>query len=373
MKFTKHFLLFALLAPCALVSCGEDSKVALVYGDQYEGLTEIQYGDLANKVDDEKTFLLAVRPKSNCTCWAHFKVILEEYKRDTHISVFTIVASEFDNATNKYGLDVRSDRETFAIFKNGKLYEQNVYSEKNAMFNQKKDFKAYLESRVHLPTMFYITLDTLDSWLGTQDKEFTVYFARNNCKDCEYLDNHALKEYGEKHLDMTNLYILDCESLGIRVYDENNNLTTASAEAWQKFKDNYKLSNKYSEDGYNTGYVPTFLNVIGQSSYVPGVAGEASYEEGNHDFIVGLSYVYFNDTLTRGEDGKIRVTDSFLSQERFNEGLIPYIDNSNQLIKGIEVPESDITAYGPYLVWNKPAAAKYHDKALNQYLDYVEK
>lgn len=368
MKNFKGLFVLSLLSPFMLVGCGQESKPALVYGDYFSELTDIKYADLANKVDDGKTFLLAVRPKSNCACWAHFKQVLEEYKAQTHVSIFTIIASEFDNATNKFSLDVRNDRETFAIFKDGKLYEQNVYSEKNPIFNQPRDFKSYLESKVDLPTMFYISFDTYNEWLAVQDKTFNIYYARNNCPDCEYFDNNLLKAYGEKHLSSAPLFILDCESIGIREYvdgDPDKGLTPESQEDWNKFKEDYKLAEKYTPYGYNTGYVPTILNVKGKSTYV----------KDNHDFDVLNSYVAYNDTLTLQDDGKIRVTSSFFSESRFDGGLIPYVESKDELVQGVHVKDDEVTLYagGAYIAWNKPAASRYYEPLLTKFLDYTLK
>lgn len=362
MKMKTIFILPFLALPL-LSGCNSSHKISLVYGKMSDNsLTVIDYATLVTKIESNKdTFILTVAPKSNCACWNTFKNILAAYSTKTHVNIYNMVNTEFYNADsvqlNTYGMSIRQDRETFAIFENGKLAQHRVYDSKDYIFTESVQFEKYMEDVVNLPTMFEISLNQLQN-IQASKEDALVYFARNNCPDCTYVDTHYLKEYGENHLDMKPLYILDCEKLGIRVYDENNQLTPESQIAWQTFKDTYGLSKLYNDKyGYDNGYVPTFQHIKGN--------------DGSYASSIVSSSVYFNDTISE-EDGKYVVTNSFYTEER--KVNLDYLEGINTpVLKGLELSENDVSKIeykgNIYLSWKKESAEKYHSALLKGFLD----
>ncbi len=363
MKKSVLFLLPFMIIPFA-TSCGNYRKINLAYGQMIDNqLTDISYSSLASMIEDKKTFVLTVAPITpGCACWAHFKVILQSYISKNHITVYTINGKEFYNAESKlmdtFGLTILSGNETFAIFENGKLRQHRVYNEKDMIFKQEKDFEKYMEEVVNLPKAFEINLTQLDS-IYASGKEAVIYFARNNCSDCGYVDTHYLRQYIKENASMNNMYILDCEALGIRVYDNNNQLTPESKVAWQNFKDKYGLSNAVNTElGYNTGYVPTFQLIKGN-----GVSYGTS--------VLSMS-VAFNDTISE-VDGKYVVTDSYYTTERA-EKLSYTAKVDTKVLKGLELTADDVNVIEigsnfKYIYWTHKSAEKYHNPLLKAFLD----
>ncbi len=363
MKKSVLFLLPFMIIPFATSCGGNGGKIDLTYGQMINNtLSDVSYDSLTSLVKDEKTFIITVAPSTNCTCWATFKNILYGYIAKTHVKVYTIKNTEFYNAESKlmdtFGMTVMSDRETFAIFENGKLKQHRVYDQKDYIFKQQKDFEKYMEEVVNLPKAFEINLTQLDS-IYASGKEAVIYFARNNCSDCGYVDTHYLRQYIKENASMNNMYILDCEALGIRVYDKDNQLTPESKVAWQNFKDKYGLSNAVNTElGYNTGYVPTFQLIKGNG-------------ESYGTSILSMS-VTFNDTISE-VDGKYVVTDSYYTAERAEK--LSYTSKvDTKVLKGLELTADDVNVIEigssfKYISWTHKSAEKYHNPLLKAFLD----
>lgn len=363
----KNQLLVLSILPLLLgvTSCNNSySKVNLLFGrETVTQLEDIKYGDLANMIDDEKNFIIASTPDSSCACWSTFKnQCLLPYAKENKLIVYTIPHKELEQAhdDNKstFGIDYRSDRPTFLLFEDGKIKEQRVYESKDSIFKQLDSFKKYFDEKINLPNYYYVSLTELNK-LYIEEESFNIYFSRSNCPDCAYVETHSLKEYAKKNPEFRNLYVLDCETIGIRVYDENNQLTPDSALAWQAFKDEYGLSTVNNPTfGYNTGYVPTFFSVTPKNG---------SKTEG-----ITMGSVYFNDTVTK-EDGKYIVSDSYYTSERLPS--LTYASNvEKNVLKGMALSEDDVNSYfdGAYIAWKQEKAATYHDALLFAYLDSIK-
>lgn len=345
-----------------LVSCNKEAKMSLVYGSIAEaGIQIINYSDLALKVKNEENFVLSTTPDSNCSCWNTFKIILGDYSEEKNFSVYTISHKELlkaeDSDKPTYGINHMSDRPTFVLFNDGKIFDQRVYDSKDSIFKQETSFITYFEGKVNLPRVYYINKEYMDN-LFTKDIKFSIYFARSNCEDCGYINKTSLKSYLKNHLEYDKFYILDCEKIGIREYDENNQLTPASQEKWNDFKDEYGLSNAVNTVfGYNTGYVPSFITYQGG-------------EEVKASSIITMT-VTFNDTIEKDGDNYI-VSDSYYTTERVQK--LEYLkDKEGSVLKGLKISKDDVDAYEKYnyYAWQHEKAAKYHDGFLTSYLDYI--
>ena len=349
MKKSAPLLLVSLLmSSFAISGCSNNSKINLIYGDYTNNtVTDIKYLDLQSKIANKETFMLAVEPTGSCACWSDFKAILNVYIPETHVIVYHMkYAMFYENET--YGLNLRDGYTTFAIFESGEL-KQNIISDRQNMFHDEKVFREYITGTVNLPHYFYISLDKTNELFAASSTSSVIYFARSTCSDCAYVDKYVLKDYAENHSFRNDMYILDCEKIGIREYDEDGHLTPESQVKWNKFKEDMLLADTYNKDyGYNTGYVPTFIKVRNNT--------------------VESASVYFNDTVEE-VDGKYKVTDSYYTEER-----LPKLDylkdySGTKVLKGLELSEDSIQKFGSFAMWKQEKAAEYHTPLLKCFLD----
>ena len=367
-----HVILPLILTSFFLTGCPQNyyEVTHLDYGSYIDtSLRVINHSELDKLISSESSFVIAVSPATKgCACWNTFKQILQNYVKTEHVIIYEINYDSFFTTSGQqmdsYGITIHKDEETFAIFNKGKLARQDVYNANNSIFKVTMDFNSYMEKYVIKPNMYYVGLDNLEQ-IRTKaaSEKAVVYFARNNCPDCQYVESNFLNTYDFKNYRM---YIVDCESLGIREYaldDEGNptmSLTPESQVAWQTFKDDYGLSNKYNETyGFDTGYVPTFQLVSG---------GGENYRDG----IISAS-VYFNDSYEKEDDHYV-VTKSFYSEER--KSHLSYLEGEeNAIIQGITFTEEEMeeVTYGEFTfkTWSKSYMAKRHNPLLKKFLDYA--
>lgn len=352
----KRNLFFA--SPLLLVllfstSCSSsESKIALIFGDEHASdVRDITYNDLKSCIDEKETFVLAVQPDTACVCWSDFYPILKNYILDTHIIVYHIKYDSFGDKDN-FGLNIRKGYTTYAICENGE-WKQNLLSGTSSIFKNKDAFYEYMSSVASLPHYFYVNLEDVDKLIKA-DEQSVIYFARNNCGDCSYVDKNVLKQYAQNNLNRKNMYILDCESIGIRQYEKDGiHLTPESQILWNEFKIKYGLAeNNNPTYGFNSGYVPTF-QVVKSSQYISGC-------------------VYFNDTIEK-IDEKYIVKDTFYTQKRLAN--LQYLSGFTHLsvLEGLELNSSDVSEYNGYYSWNQDSANKYHKPLLEAFLDYYLK
>ncbi|MCQ3035393.1 MAG: hypothetical protein MJ248_04205 [Bacilli bacterium] len=370
MKLPKAAIAFAaILSSFSLASCNKPELINLAYGSLDNSLKEITYTDLATMVNDEDSFILAITSSSlGCGCWSTFKnQVLLPYQNENHVMIYYINHQEFYDASQKlldtFGLTITIDP-GFGLFNKGKLKYTEKYSSKNYVFSKQEYFVEYMQDKVKLPHVYYVSKDMLDElYKGTT--AFNIMFSRSNCGDCKYVLKNALLEYAEGKDKNPNqsLYILECEdvyvkyggtTVKLREYDSEGNLTTASQTRWQAFKDEYGLSSVNETYGFNTGVVPTFMHVEPNGS-------------NKNVSVIKDAAVYFNDVVSL-IDGKYIVTDSFYTEER--QQSLSYISGvKTKVLKGLELNPNDVTSYGEYISWNHDAAEKYHTPLLNAFLD----
>ena len=360
MKFTR--LLILPLSLAVLTGCPKpaDDKIAhLHYGqmasDSYE---TIDYQSLSERVANKETFLVAVYAEG-CSCWSTFQAVLSEYIKENHVIVYAIGYKQFHSSTGEtldnFGLKLKAGYTSFAIFKEGKPLV-DINSEKKEL-KEIDAFKKLMASSVTLPKIFFISKNQVDL-LYVSSETSLLYFARSNCQDCQYFDRHVLDSYEASK----NIYILDCEKIGIREYDEDGKLTPESQIAWNNFKAEYGLASTNNPDfGYNTGYVPTLflLNGSGDAEHPA-----ATFQQGA---------VYFNDTIEEVDATTCKVTDSYYTSERASK--LAYLDGvGTTVLKDRIVPKSDVDSItfgeNTYYFWKQDAAASYHTPLVKAFLDY---
>ena len=245
-----------------------------------------------------------------------------------------------------YGLKLNALYATLGIFKDGKLaYQHGTSDETDKWISDRTEFASWMNYRIQMPTMFYISKEQLDQkYNGNQ--EFTVLFTRSTCPDCGYLSNNFLKEYTAANPNLSKSYVLDCDVEGIRLVKNDkgqyvgpsnggtDSYQLAAYEQWSSFKRDYGLA--YSEEnpaGWSSGFVPTLYHIN---------------PEGNGkktgDVIDGAA-VLFNDSI---QDGVIQ--SSYFTAERLKLDCLSYLkeDTSileeNKVLVGKEVkPQGDRT------------------------------
>ena len=357
-----------ILSTLSLASCKKPVVIDLAYGSIENSLKEIDYTQLTTMVNDEDSFILAITSSSlGCGCWSTFKNnILLPYQNENHVLVYYINHQEFYDASQKlmntYGLTITQDP-GFALFNKGELKYSETYSSKNFIFSKMEYFKEYMQDKVKLPNTFYLSKEQLDNFYKGNE-EFTVMFSRNNCGDCKYVLKNYLLEFALNNKKSEKpLYILECEDVEVTVgyntvklreYDAEGNLTEASSTRWANFKNEYGLSNVNNPTfGYDAGSVPTFIHVQPDGTNKTGS-------------VIKDQAVYFNDAVSQ-VDGKYVVTNSYYTNER--AANLTYLgDVKTKVLKGLEIPASDVSAFGEYISWNHDAAEKYHTPLLKAFL-----
>ena len=335
-----------------LFSCGEDNSLTeLKYGQmETNNVTEVTYQEISEMMkDDAGAYLVTVYAK-NCSCWSKFKTILQNYIVNYHVKVYAITYDNFTGPRGEnrdtFGMNVKSGATSFHIIDKGKLKYNQVGTNVKA-FEEYASFEKMMSELVILPHMFYISLEQVDSLFKSEETSL-IYFARSNCSDCQSFDRNVLEKYEFNN----NLYILDCESIGIREYDDEGNLTAESATKWQEFKDNYYLSNKNNLTyGYDVGYVPSLFLFKGN-------------EEGKPTILSGL--VYQNDEVSKDASGYY-VSNSYFTSER--KASLTYLNNLDieTTLLNKRLTDDEVIDYSGYYYWKN--ANIYHDKYAKAFLD----
>lgn len=356
MKYTKLLIIPLLTSLITLNGCNNnnaDKKVEIKYGQMINNdITYVDYQTIKDKFENKETFILTVFA-NNCGCWTSLRPLLQSYITNNHVEILAISYNDFDLLARKnneyFSLKVKSGNTSFAIIDKGEIRFNEYNDSKAKMFQSQNEFNKFMEEMILLPKMYYVSLDQVDILFKTE-KTSLLYFARSNCSDCQYFNTHFLNKYNPTK----NLYILDCESLGIREYDKEGNLTLESAALWQEFKDNYYLSKKYNEKyGYDEGYVPYLMLFKGD-------------KETKKPEILSAS-TYLNDTITKTND-IYTIAKSFYSNER--KQYLNYVNNvSTSVLEGMSLTKDDVSEFGDYIVWNKEKASIYHDALIKSFLD----
>lgn len=356
MKLKKILFIPLFIGLTSLTGCNNTTnKVELKYGQMIDNsITSIDYQSLKEKFLMKETFMVSVHAQG-CACWSTFSSILRQYIEENHVKIYEISYDNLRNgagATNDvFGLNIASGTVSFAIVENGEFKYNEISKKNNNIFKSYEQFKKFMDETVSLPKMFYISLNQVDE-LFKDEETSLLYFARSNCSDCNFIQSNVLENYNFNN----NMYILDCELLDIRQYDDNGNLTSESALLWQEFKDNYYMSSKNNPTyGYDTGYVPTLLLLKGNKD-----TGKPTILSGS---------VYLNDEIGKNEQGRYYIKNSYYTEERLPS--LSYINDSidHKVLKGLEIGSDGVIEYQGNYYWDKEYAKQYHDPLIKAFLD----
>lgn len=365
-KFSK-ILLLPFLAAVSSCSPSNLEKVAITFGREYDAtlvsdtyavvphLDEVTRGGLQSLVTDERNFVLVVYDReSTCTCWARFSESLNNYMQNKDAMVYGIQYSLLDDGGSTFGLTIASGENTLAVFQNGAVKYQYTTKSDNDPLWDPATLADWLDLRVTWSNMNYVSLSQVDA-LFKGGVEFTLAFMRSTCGDCSYVERHLLKERASTPL-LNTIYLLDCDVPSIR-YNDNGEV---DAEAWQAFKDKYGLSvSGNATYGYDLGVVPTFVR------YLPTTSS-------NYSSCVKDMAVYFNDSVSKNDDGTYKVSNSYYDGMHYHE----FLDGVTfeNVILGKTLTEDQIDTYTSgettYYSWKHESAALSHDPILNQFLDF---
>jgi hypothetical protein len=295
-----------------------DNRANLSVGDfSYTTYEIIEMDTLKGKTSAKDDFILFVY-QDGCYACSAFKPVLESVIQSLHIKVYAL---NYWNIEKGHELKELKYTPSIVVYKEGKAILKTDPTLNSEYFANKDGFIKLLDQYTITPKAYYLSLSQLDLKISNREN-FIVYFSRNSCSDCSYLNNNYLKEVILSLPKDKNFYILETDVEGIRLTNG-----TPDSEKWQQFKDNYGLSKANNPLGHGVGYVPTF-----------------QYYEGGQ---IKDMAVYFNDfSSVVTENGVAMVT---IDMSYYNDH--PYI---NQKI-----------AYSEY----KNLVAPYYNSKIRQFFD----
>lgn len=354
----KKSLLFILPGLYLLSGCNSTNskKTLITFGSNFDqAATKINYDDLKIKIVDEESFLLTIYPgdDSTCGCWTQFKEVIDDYVKNNSTIIYKINYLNLESESNKYGLTYYSDRPTLALFEKGKLKKewQYVVKDIDPLFKSTYQLETTLKEYILEPKLIYINQNQLDEKI--KNDAFTICYVWASCPDCKYALPKVIIPYFENNKNDEELYLFDLEIEGLLLEDGVKN---SSNENYLKFKKDYKMSQEGDETfGYANGYVPTLHR----------------YENGT----LKSSITYFNDVISKNEEGEYYVSQSFFSEDRLEN--LEYLKdfNGTKIIQGLKIEEDDLlfNSDKTRFSWNKESANVYHQPLLEKFLSYYQK
>lgn len=335
----------------SLSSCSKsDDRVKLTYGEvTHQKYHQISYGQLEQKIEMKESFLLVIDPKG-CSCFNYFMRASQDYIKEKHLVLYYMTTADFTGNENK-GIKIVEGSTSFAIFNKGVIQQSIVSNSSTEVMEKKEKFEEYISQYVREPNMYLVTPDDLDLMYKNENKSL-IYFARNKCGDCSYINNHFLYDYMYERDEI--MYVVDGDD-GIRKYNEQGQLI--NKDEWQAFKVKYGLTTgknpKYGfGDDTNGGVVPTFLLVSGSNE-------ETTFHSGA---------VAFNDMVTKVGD-EFKITNTYYSASR--QADLDYVSNLGSL-EGTVVPESDVSFFGESTTigtWSHSASSEAYFTRVKAFLD----
>ena len=355
----KKNLVFPLLilgsSLATLMGCASDNRLRLTYGSVIDTeASELTYDDFIYRMESGENMIVVTYDSIysiDCSCWTGFKKIIDEYVNKTTTIVYQIDRNQFSEAgrlvAKEYGLDLPLEKSdpTCIITNNGKITNQyRAYSQNNKpIFESLDGFKKAIEKVTKPAQLIYADRNYLHKQIF-EDKvdKFIVYQGRNSCPDCNYCTPNCLVPFSNSHNFKNPVYLMDLQVKGI-YYDENMNKDN---DTYLAYKQEYQMTeDKNAKFGFSTGVVPTF------QVWKKGVLSDAC--------------VYFNDVAKKDENGKWVIDETYYTEER-----IQNLAYTNTILKGLEIEEDKLDVYGEKGFWKKEAAAIYHNKILESFLNY---
>ena len=348
----RKFLFVLTILGSTLTGCNQggnssNSKVYLSYGSKYDtGATALTSASVEEKINNEESFLLALCPGAEenvtCSCWRTFSYLIDEYVKNNDRIIYKIDVYRME----KYGIKAPENQDPgFAIFENGKLKKQYIYTTKNTptYFTNKDALKDFIDDISSMPRMIYINDEQYQAKL-TNKENFAMSVVRKGCSDCKYVLPNVIDPYFKNNKVNKDLYLLDIEDL-----DHYHRDTDEEKATYQAYKDSLGLSESTNAlYGYTTGVVPTTF----------------IYENGK----IVDGNVFFNDSVSQKEDGTYYISESYYTEER-----VKNLKYTNTVLEGKTLSEDEIAKYGEYVYLPSTSGAVYHTPIMNEFLNYYFK
>ena len=363
------FLSMSLLAG-ALAACGGNESshpVKMRYGtlignstaDVISGtsqMTFIKKSAFARLVEDKENFVLLVHgSEDTCSCFTTWHdTVFAPYVKRNRLLVYAMTLKEFESDEHYYGVKRVLGYDTVAVFRDGMLAHQACTDDQAAPFvTDPAYFSNWMKARVGNPEIFYVNETILDGFYKGSSP-FTVYFARETCGDCSYLNRTALRDY----LDATdivdkNFFLFDLDPYRPAKDDPDYDVRM---EEYQGIKDKYGLS--WDEDnpaGYDTGAVPTVYYIQPDGSSFDGDVIEAAG-------------VFYNEMIVEGA-----VSGAYFTKERYDSGdaYLTYLRDVNLPTKWLDELTFETTEPVIYGTKAHEMLKEYEEPIFRALLDYA--
>jgi len=368
MQKTVFPLLLLPLLGGALFSCNgnqEASPVSLRFGtmvgntedELITGVSQLHFikkSKLTQLIQSQENFLLLLHGSSDtCTCFTSWHdEVLAPYIKRHRLYVRAITLTEFESDGEYYGLKRVVGADTLAVFQEGKLaFQKCIDVESDPFVTSYAGFAEWMGKRVVDPKIFYLDEELLQD-LYHGNTGFTIYFGRDTCGDCGYLNRTALRDYldNRQRLD-ERFYYFDLDAY--RPTRDDPDYDTKMAH-YQEIKDQYGLSwNEDNPAGYDAGAVPSIFYVNPDGIHYSGDVIEAAG-------------VFYNESI----DKEGHVQNAYFTKARYEEACdtyLSYVKESNLAVKWmdeltIEVKEGED---------RRSALATYEVPLFNALLDYA--
>lgn len=351
----KKLMLLPLLVLPLLTGCDgnkEVEKCRLTFGSKMQegnkdAIKELSNSELLVKTrDQQEVFLLAVyqdQYSEECLCWKTFKDVLKTYCYKYDGLVYTYNAHNQDETLSHLKIEKLNESTPYLyIFKGEKLVKKfsHANNRQRKIFEDisAKEMMNQVNEYAERPLLYYVDEENIVD--GTTQ---VVMFMRSGCSDCKYTLSEVTLPYIDSHDNVLDICLFDMQK-----YYDMAKIYGEEKEVYQNLKDKYGLSEKEGNPfGYQQGVVPTI-----------------QYRKNGK---VEAAAIYFNDVVSKKEDGSYYISDSFYSEER--KAVLKEQYTFPNVIKGMTLTEGVIENNGKYY-WSQEAANRYHKPNFEAFLDY---
>ena len=283
---------------------------------------EIVYGTLASKIARGETLLIAVYQDGvPCGCWSTFKDVMNEYVQEYNTKLYYIANSQFSDDSDKFGLTILRETSdpTFALIKDGKKVNEYIYSkDTKPMFQTLSGLRKVVTRIAKDPQYFYVDREYLDNALFTTKEDVVVHYLWSFCPDCNDCFPNVMVPYSNANTFSKKVLLIDLAIPGILLNSEGQWEGTG-LQTYVDFLREHKMSyyEGNEEFGYDRGFVPT--TQIWKNGELKDMT------------------VYFNDAISKNDNGEYVVSRSYYSEER-----IKNLGYTNEVLEGKILPEEQI-------------------------------
>ena len=355
MKKLLFLLPLLTISTIGISGCNQDKRVRLTYGSLVEeSATELEsYGSLALKIANGENLLIAVYQDGQaCGCWTNFKVVLNDYVKEYKTRIYYIARSAFAPEDDTFGLTLLNDvsNPTFALIKDGKKVNEYIYGDKTKpMFTQLSGLRKAVSKIAKDPQYYYVDQEYLDKALFEDKKDVVVHYIWHFCPDCNDCFPKILRPYSEKYEFSQKVWIINLAIPGLLI-DPVSGQPDKTYQGYVDFLREHRMSYYEGNEafGYDRGFVPT------TQVWKNGELKDAT--------------VYFNDAVSKNENGEFYVSRSFYTEDRIKN--LGYTDAvlEGRILTPDEVDiKVDENTHEESYSWKMDSARLYHQPILESF------